>query len=312
MSNKQQAVLLFLHYTNQDNQVQSIEGLYCSEALNLQVKEGNSQLLVLRKDITEQQDESQKQIELFNALTCLSQIEGPLMQQERELNNNFQSNEETKQPSQHQSVIEKNFFKLELVDNKYENMFHNGGLTSMIVVSNSQVILSQAQKYNISTQEFEEENLQTLVESSQSLKFIYLVDPIPSLVDKILTSFQSQEALSKQQLLKYVGIYPQPIKRHHILPKRYEFIDDIIPKQTYLSVGSMNLDLEKDIAQDQAILLIECDIDYQRLDKYESLDQIQKELDTAEANPFVYKYQLADTFMRNIAFKLGKLEKFGA
>ena len=74
----------------------------------------------------------------------------------------------------------------------------------------------------------------------------------------------------------------------------------------------MKLDFEKDISHENAILITECDIDYQRLDKYESFSQIQSDLQTLEGNPFVYKYQLADTFMRNVAFKLGKLEKFGA
>ena len=40
-----------------------------------------------------------------------------------------------------QTVIEKNFFKVTLPDNKYEKMFHYGGLQNMVVVSNSEIIL---------------------------------------------------------------------------------------------------------------------------------------------------------------------------
>lgn len=44
------------------------------------------------------------------------------------------------QKESEQTLIEKNFFKLSLKEGKYENMFHYGGMTSMVVVSNSKNI----------------------------------------------------------------------------------------------------------------------------------------------------------------------------
>ena len=87
----------------------------------------------------------------------------------------------------------------------------------------------------------------------------------------------------------------------------------MVPPQTYLSFGSQNFDFEKDIEGEKAILLIEHDQDYMRIDHFTSYKEIIDTLQTTPAgNPFIYKYQLAESFMRQVAFKLGKLEKFGA
>lgn len=94
-----------------------------STHLNHLISSGNSNLLVLRNAIVSNTD--CKEVELFNALTCLSQIEGDLMKDQKE---------------SEQTLIEKNFFKLSLKEGKYENMFHYGGMTSMVVVSNSKNI----------------------------------------------------------------------------------------------------------------------------------------------------------------------------
>jgi hypothetical protein len=61
--------------------------------------------------------------------------------------------------------------------------------------------------------------------------------------------------------------------------------------------------------------LIEHDQDYMRIDNLTSYDEICKAFSNEvefEGNPFLYKYQLAESFMRQLTFKLGKLEKFGA
>jgi hypothetical protein len=49
-----------------------------------------------------------------------------------------------------------------------------------------------------------------------------------------------------------------------------------------------------------------------RVDNLSSFDEIVQQFKHFEGNPFLYKYQLAESFMRQVAFKLGKLEKFGA
>lgn len=49
-----------------------------------------------------------------------------------------------------------------------------------------------------------------------------------------------------------------------------------------------------------------------RIDNFRSFGEILESFATSKENPFLYKYQLAESFMRQVAFKLGKLEKFGA
>ena len=51
-----------------------------------------------------------------------------------------------------------------------------------------------------------------------------------------------------------------------------------------------------------------------RIDKFVNYQEIRKAFGEKEyeGNPLIYKYQLAESFMRQVAFKLGKLEKFGA
>ena len=58
--------------------------------------------------------------------------------------------------------------------------------------------------------------------------------------------------------------------------------------------------------------MIENDLEYMRIDQYHAFQEIVRDLKEVEGNTFVYKYQLADTVMKMIAFKMGKLEKFGA
>jgi hypothetical protein len=72
------------------------------------------------------------------------------------------------------------------------------------------------------------------------------------------------------------------------------------------------LDIDNDIECEKAILLVEHDQDYMRIDKFESMREIVEAFSSGTGNPLIYKYQLAETFMRQVAFKLGKLEKFGA
>lgn len=60
------------------------------------------------------------------------------------------------------------------------------------------------------------------------------------------------------------------------------------------------------------MLIIENDLEYQRIDHFKSFEEIQKAIEEDKGNPFIYKYQLAESFMKQVAFKLGKMEKFGA
>ncbi|CDW81654.1 UNKNOWN [Stylonychia lemnae] len=296
---RKEAYTLFIHFTSQDQaQIdEHLSQLNTLDLLNKGIKGGNTNLLVLRKDIT-CQEQSQQQIQLFNALTCLSQLEGGLMKGQNE---------------HEQTVIEKNFFKVQVQDNKHANLFHYGGL-NVKVISNSQNILDQAEKYSISNVLFNQQDInQQMVTDGDNqihLKLAYLVDPSQSDIQSILTFIDNKE--QSEPIFRYIGIYPQSIQQNHLKPKKYDILEGIAAPQSYVRVGSMILNEESDIDYEKAVLITEIDEDYQRRDKFENLEQIQSELKTELGNPFFQKYQLADTFMRNIAFKLGKLEKFGA
>jgi len=60
------------------------------------------------------------------------------------------------------------------------------------------------------------------------------------------------------------------------------------------------------------VIVVESDREYMRIDGFNSVQEITDALAKANGNPFLYNYQLAETFMRQVAFKLGKMEKFGA
>jgi hypothetical protein len=69
-----------------------------------------------------------------------------------------------------------------------------------------------------------------------------------------------------------------------------------------LDFGPVSLQ-ESDI-DDASLAVIECDYGYNRIDNTNNIGE--------EGLEFLNKCQLADSFMRGVAFKLGKIDKFGA
>ena len=59
-----------------------------------------------------------------------------------------------------------------------------------------------------------------------------------------------------------------------LVPAHSDLISTLIPRQTYLHIGSQILDLNRDIDQNKAVLLIENDLEYQRIDQFKSLYSI--------------------------------------
>ena len=70
---------------------------------------------------------------------------------------------------------------------------------------------------------------------------------------------------------------------------------------------------EEEICRDQGLIVIEHDQNYCRVDELKSCDELkQKENQDGQYGGFFNCHQLADSLMRGIAFKLGKVDKFGA
>jgi hypothetical protein len=112
--------------------------------------------------------------------------------------------------------------------------------------------------------------ISTVLESND-LNIIYWTDPSMEVVHKILETLKVCEAL------KYVGVYPVAIEKHHLMPpvhKLNPLLIDIIPEQTYLKFASHTLDFDKDICQNKALLIVENDADYMRIDQYQTLHQV--------------------------------------
>lgn len=72
------------------------------------------------------------------------------------------------------------------------------------------------------------------------------------------------------------------------------------------------MNLDRDFSVDQAAIVIEHDKDYMRIDHFNGYQEIMETLKNDDKNHFIYKYALADTFIKQVAFKIGKLEKFGS
>lgn len=77
-----------------------------------------------------------------------------------------------------------------------------------------------------------------------------------------------------------------------------------------MSIGSQTV-AESEINQNEGVLLIESDKEYMRIDHFKGLNEIIESVGEGK-NEFLYKYQLAESFMKQVAFKMGKMEKFGA
>ncbi|TNV80174.1 hypothetical protein FGO68_gene10961 [Halteria grandinella] len=275
MSNKQRAVIVI--YSSGQDLLKDC-GI---EETNKLIDNGNSTLLVLRKA---QEEGCDKEVELFKRITGLSWLAPESGAGDSE------------------SIIERNFFKKHV--KTFNEMFHNGGFKNVQVISNNEEVLKYAASFSMNpSSDF---TLSTLPTHELS---IFHITNDASLFQATLASLHT--ASSKEQLLQYLALYPLPITEGLLKPKvENTLLQGLTPPQTYLTIGSQTL-TEVDINQNQGVLLIECDKEYMRIDHFKELKEIFESVGQGK-NEFLYKYQLAESFMKQVAFKMGKMEKFGA
>jgi hypothetical protein len=94
------------------------------------------------------------------------------------------------------------------------------------------------------------------------LTIIYLSNPSLDVIESVLASWSSLS------LLKYVLLHPFKIKKDQLLPKVTPLLSSLVPPQTYLEFGSETLHLDKDINCEDAVLIVEHDQDYMRIDEF--------------------------------------------
>ena len=78
-----------------------------------------------------------------------------------------------------------------------------------------------------------------------------------------------------RSLLKYVMLHPFQISRRHLAPQPSNpLVASLVPPQTYLQFGSeAPLDVDRgDIDCQAAVLVVEHDQEYMRIDEFKSLD----------------------------------------
>ena len=83
-----------------------------------------------------------------------------------------------------------------------------------------------------------------------------------------------------------------------------------LPRQSYLTYGALKLDYEEDICKSKVLVAIEVDEGFCRVDGLTTLAEVEAKL--ANGEKLLNMYQLADSFMRQLAFKMEKMDKFGA
>lgn len=57
---------------------------------------------------------------------------------------------------------------------------------------------------------------------------------------------------------------------------------------------------------------MEFDVNYNRVDSFKDMGEVMGNLANMKSNVFMNAFQLMDSFMRGVGFKLGKVAKFGA
>ena len=178
----------------------------------------------------------------------------------------------------------------------------------MATVSNSDHTLEIAEKFKMNPTKFTGSLSKDFLRANE-MTIVHLDSPSSETLELVLELVAAED-----DFIKYVVLHPFKISLAHLRPRAHlenPILESLVPPQTFLNFGTQErLDLERDINQEEALLVIENDTDYIRKDKFKTLAEILSA--SVEANPFVYKYQLAESFMRQVAFKLGRLEKFGA
>ena len=81
------------------------------------------------------------------------------------------------------------------------------------------------------------------------------------------------------------------------------------PKPSYLKYGPLDFN-EGDISSEKALVAVEHDYGFQRVDNLSSFAEMKEKV--ASGQGLLNCYQLADSFMKGVAFKMDKLAKFGA
>ena len=274
MSNKQRAIVLLISVP-----------IDCASlppaSVDHYVAQGNSTLLVMRK-----REGVSHELDFFSQVSGLSATQTDT--------------------ASTQSIIEKNFFKKGA--SKFAELFHNGSFKSVQLFTQSDEISGFAEGYGINVSR-ETPSSEHFLKNDLTLVHLRCTegwDGVDALVTKI---HQFQE---ETPTLFYMAISAVPITSKHLTPQhKNPLLASITPPQTYLHVASEYLKFD-DVNKAFAVLLIENDKDYMRIDRFQSYEEIQKALAQDQGNPFLYNYQLAESFMKQVAFKLGKMEKFGA
>ena len=152
----------------------------------------------------------------------------------------------------HQTVIEKSFFRR--TAHKFNDIFHNGGFKKVQVHSNSAEVLQEAEVYGLGPRKKVEETLSQVKE--HDLTIVMLIEPLSEDIEKVLSALNSIDI----PWLKYVALSNFPICRDMLIPQHGNpLLAGLVPPQTYLHIASENLDLDKDIKIESAVLLIESD-----------------------------------------------------
>lgn len=109
---------------------------------------------------------------------------------------------------------------------------------------------------------------------------------------------------------------PVKITRDALLPAFVEFLPFARPKQSFERFGPVELPLDEDISHEHALVVIENDEDFCRVDTLQNFAEVAKILEglaSGDKDARLFgQCQLADTLMKQIGFKLGKVDKFGA
>ena len=116
-----------------------------------------------------------------------------------------------------------------------------------------------------------------------------------------------EQALESTKFVIQVVLGPLPITEHLLRPRKT--LPFAVPKQNYLKFGPLDIPFD-DISKEYALVAIEHDAGFCRIDGLNSFQDVIEKLGSGEG--LLNCYQLADSFMRNLAFKMEKLDKFGA
>ena len=107
-----------------------------------------------------------------------------------------------------------------------------------------------------------------------------------------------------------VVLGPLSISESLLQPRHANTLPFAPPRPSYLNYGVISLDYESDICKEHCLVAVEHDTGFCRVDTLQNYDEVLAKLQSGEG--LFNSYQIADSFMRNLAFKMGTLDKFGA